>query len=134
MSAKFGVCISMVTVPSGWATSTYRPTYPVSRPVPGSVKFRSLPAITVRVCDSIACELAGSRELLGALPAILGAEVRVLHAPCVGRTESRRLQRFANTVHVCVIPHPAAAFIEHGVHGAHFGSSVRNSPADTVFV
>ena len=27
------------------------------------------PAITVRVCDSIACEMAGSRELLAALPA-----------------------------------------------------------------
>ena len=30
------------------------------------------PAITVRVCDSIACELAGSRELLATLPALLG--------------------------------------------------------------
>src|SRR6202521_2239652 len=26
------------------------------------------PAITVRVCDSIACDIAGSRELLAALP------------------------------------------------------------------
>src|SRR6202049_3049957 len=30
------------------------------------------PAITVRVCDSIACELAGSNELLAKLPALLG--------------------------------------------------------------
>ena len=43
--------------------------------------------LTVRVCDSIACELAGAQELLHRLPAILGAEVRVLHAPCVGRCE-----------------------------------------------
>src|SRR6478735_3888148 len=28
------------------------------------------PAITVRVCDSLACELAGSRELLERLPAL----------------------------------------------------------------
>ena len=30
------------------------------------------PAITVRVCDSIACELAGSEDLLAKLPALLG--------------------------------------------------------------
>jgi len=46
------------------------------------------PAITVRVCDSIACDLAGSHELLAELPALLGGSVRVLHAPCVGRCET----------------------------------------------
>jgi formate dehydrogenase beta subunit len=46
------------------------------------------PAITVRVCDSIACELAGSHRLLTELPALLGSGVRVLHAPCVGRCET----------------------------------------------
>ncbi|MGH8697823.1 MAG: NAD(P)H-dependent oxidoreductase subunit E [Burkholderiales bacterium] len=46
------------------------------------------PALTVRVCDSIACEMAGAQDLLDGLPAILGTEVRVLHAPCVGRCES----------------------------------------------
>src|SRR5689334_9635111 len=46
------------------------------------------PAITVRVCDSLSCELAGSDALLKTLPALLGADVRVLHAPCVGRCES----------------------------------------------
>src|SRR5436189_4479975 len=45
------------------------------------------PALTVRVCDSIACELAGSEALLSQLPSILGKDVRVLHAPCVGRCE-----------------------------------------------
>ena len=45
------------------------------------------PALTVRVCDSIACELANSSELLNKLPGILGKDVRVLHAPCVGRCE-----------------------------------------------
>jgi formate dehydrogenase len=46
------------------------------------------PAITVRVCDSIACDLAGSHELLAKLPELLESEVRVLHAPCVGRCET----------------------------------------------
>ena len=46
------------------------------------------PAITVRVCDSIACDLAGAHDLLKALPGVLGKDVRVLHAPCVGRCET----------------------------------------------
>jgi len=50
-------------------------------------KTRPPPALTVRVCDSIACELAGSEHLLSKLPSLLGKEVRVLHAPCVGRCE-----------------------------------------------
>ncbi|MCL4801477.1 MAG: NAD(P)H-dependent oxidoreductase subunit E [Burkholderiales bacterium] len=45
-------------------------------------------ATTVRVCDSIACELAGARELLDRLPGMLGRDVRVVHAPCIGRCES----------------------------------------------
>jgi formate dehydrogenase len=46
------------------------------------------PAITVRVCDSISCEIAGANELLRELPGVLGTEVRVLHAPCIGRCET----------------------------------------------
>jgi formate dehydrogenase len=44
------------------------------------------PSLVVRVCDSIACELAGAEELLNKLS--LGKDVRVLHAPCVGRCEA----------------------------------------------
>src|SRR5712692_1928354 len=42
------------------------------------------PALTVRVCDSIACELAGAQQLL---TIDLGRGVRVIAAPCVGRCE-----------------------------------------------
>jgi NADH:ubiquinone oxidoreductase subunit F (NADH-binding)/NADH:ubiquinone oxidoreductase subunit E len=44
-------------------------------------------ALTVRVCDGLSCELAGARELLAKLPALLGADVRVIAAPCIGRCE-----------------------------------------------
>ncbi len=44
-------------------------------------------ALTVRVCDGLSCEMAGARELLDKLPAILGREVRVIGAPCIGRCE-----------------------------------------------
>ncbi len=45
------------------------------------------PAITVRVCDSLTCELMGARALLKDLPKKLGAKVRVLPAPCMGRCD-----------------------------------------------
>lgn len=45
------------------------------------------PGLTVRVCDSLSCSLAGADELLKKLPAILGANVRVQAAPCIGRCE-----------------------------------------------
>jgi formate dehydrogenase len=44
-------------------------------------------ALTVRVCAGLSCEMAGAQALLDRLPAILGAEVRVLAAPCIGRCE-----------------------------------------------
>ncbi len=44
-------------------------------------------ALTVRVCEGLSCEMAGARDLLSRLPAILGAEVKVVAAPCVGRCE-----------------------------------------------
>jgi formate dehydrogenase beta subunit len=50
----------------------------------------SLPApaaLTVRVCDGLSCEMAGAKALLDKLPALLGREVRVIPAPCVGRCE-----------------------------------------------
>ena len=44
--------------------------------------------ITIRVCDGIACELAGAQNLLEKLPAILGnPKVKVIAAPCIGRCE-----------------------------------------------
>jgi hypothetical protein len=48
----------------------------------------SISVSRVRVCESLSCELAGARELLAKLPNILGRDVRVVPAPCVGRCES----------------------------------------------
>ncbi len=44
----------------------------------------SPPEITVRVCDSLICEMVGAEELLIGLPKRLGNEVRVVRAPCMG--------------------------------------------------
>ena len=48
------------------------------------------PALTIRVCNSLSCELAGSEELLQSLAAKYNGKgkVRVLHAPCMGRCDT----------------------------------------------
>ena len=62
---------------------------------------QAAPTLTVRVCDSLACELAGASELLQGLPALLGATARVIAAPCVGRCE----QAPVAVVGQCPLPH-----------------------------
>jgi len=45
------------------------------------------PPITVRVCETLSCQMAGSHALLDELKAIEGSDVRVVGAPCIGRCE-----------------------------------------------
>ena len=45
------------------------------------------PPLTVRVCDSLSCELAGAGRLMAELQRAAGAAARVIPAPCVGRCE-----------------------------------------------
>jgi formate dehydrogenase beta subunit len=65
------------------------------------------PAITVRVCDSIACDIAGSRTLLETLPALLGRDVRVVPAPCVGRCDTAPVAIVGQNP----VPHASAAAV-----------------------
>ena len=80
------------------------------------------PGLTVRVCDGLSCEMAGARDLLDRLPAILGTGVRVIAAPCVGRCEQAPVavvhqypvpsatgERVAEAVQQGRTAHPAAA-------------------------
>jgi formate dehydrogenase beta subunit len=47
------------------------------------------PALTIRVCDSLSCEIAGADALAEALAAGADpAQVRILRAPCMGRCEA----------------------------------------------
>lgn len=47
------------------------------------------PALTIRVCDSLSCEMAGAEDLQKALVDGLDpAQVRVLRAPCMGRCDT----------------------------------------------
>jgi formate dehydrogenase len=46
------------------------------------------PPVTVRVCDSLTCACAGGAALLEMLPGKLGADVRIVRAPCMGRCDT----------------------------------------------
>jgi formate dehydrogenase len=43
------------------------------------------PALTVRVCDSVTCDMFGAQALIKDLKAALGSGIRVQPVPCVGR-------------------------------------------------
>jgi len=43
------------------------------------------PKLTVRVCDTLSCQMAGAQGLLERLRTTLGLNVRVVAAPCIGR-------------------------------------------------
>jgi formate dehydrogenase beta subunit len=73
------------------------------------------PAITVRVCDSIACDLAGSAALLRRLPTLIGSDVRVLHAPCVGRCDAAPVAVVGQNP----VPFATAESIMDAVHAGH---------------
>jgi len=63
---------------------------------------RDAPGLTVRVCDSLSCQLAGAQELLARLPGFFsGQDVRVVPVPCVGRCE----QAPVAVVHQTPVPH-----------------------------
>ena len=46
------------------------------------------PELTIRVCDSLTCEMMGARELLDELQKKHGDAIRVVPAPCMGRCEA----------------------------------------------
>ena len=70
-------------------------------------------ALTVRVCDGLSCEMAGAQDLLQRLPALLGKDVNVIAAPCVGRCE----QAPVAVVHQCPVPRADAAAVAAAVQG-----------------
>jgi formate dehydrogenase beta subunit len=93
--------------------------------------------LTVRVCDGLACEMNGARELLDRLPSILGRDVRVLHAPCIGRCEQApaavvgqnpvpqaTVEKIAATVQAGAVRHVPEGYIDLPVYRAGGGYRV----------
>jgi formate dehydrogenase beta subunit len=95
------------------------------------------PSLTVRVCDSLSCEMAGAQQLLERLPALLGREVRVLHAPCIGRCEqapaavvgqnpvpNATVEKIAAAVRSGAVEHPPDGYIDLAAYQAAGGYKV----------
>src|SRR5690348_11319138 len=57
------------------------------------------PPLTVRVCDSLTCELMGARKLLAALPQNVGKKVRVVRAPCMGGCHNAPVIAIGHALH-----------------------------------
>ncbi len=82
------------------------------------------PALTIRVCDGLSCELAGAQDLLKRLPAILGnAEIRVIPAPCLGRCE----QAPVAVVHQQAVPYATPEHIIKAANSTLSGVSIASS-------
>ena len=45
------------------------------------------PALTIRICETLSCQMAGSEALRAAVDGACGPGVRVIGAPCIGRCE-----------------------------------------------
>lgn len=87
------------------------------------------PGLTVRVCDGLACELAGAQDLLARLPALLGAQdVRVVAAPCIGRCE----QAPAVAVHQQAVPFATVEAVVSAVGQASASASTAQAVAPFV--
>ena len=73
------------------------------------------PDLTIRVCDSLSCELAGSEALYDALAAGHDpARVRVLRAPCMGRCDTAPVLEIGHRHVDHATPEKVAAVIASG--------------------
>lgn len=72
------------------------------------------PPITLRVCDSLSCELAGAARLLGDLRGRLGAGVRVVRAPCMGGCDRAPVVAIGHSLHEHATADNVAAAIAAG--------------------
>jgi len=70
--------------------------------------------LTIRVCDSLSCAMAGAEALLAELQTRVGADVRVVRAPCVGRCQSAPAAEVGhNFIDSADVAKVAKAVVEH---------------------
>jgi formate dehydrogenase len=78
------------------------------------------PALTIRVCDSLSCEMAGAQALMDALRAGHDpAAVRVLRAPCMGRCDAAPVCEVGHNHIDRATPEAVAAAVAAGDAHAH---------------
>jgi formate dehydrogenase beta subunit len=74
------------------------------------------PAVTVRVCDSLSCAMAGAERLLHDLSSRLGRDVRVVRAPCMGACDRAPVCAVGHTQVMTATPEHVCAAVAHGTH------------------
>src|SRR5947207_11326751 len=74
------------------------------------------PAVTIRVCDSLSCALAGSEHLLHTLPSRLGPDVRVVRAPCMGACDRAPVCAVGHVQLMGATAENVAAAVTQGAH------------------
>jgi formate dehydrogenase len=74
------------------------------------------PAVTVRVCESLSCAMAGAESLLRDLPGRLGPDVRVVRAPCMGACDRAPVVAVGHAQVMQATTGGIAAAIAHGSH------------------
>jgi NADH:ubiquinone oxidoreductase subunit F (NADH-binding)/NADH:ubiquinone oxidoreductase subunit E len=74
------------------------------------------PALTVRVCDSLSCAMAGGEHLLRTLPNRLGPDVRVVRAPCMGACDRAPVCAIGHVQVMAATAESVAAAVAHGAH------------------
>jgi formate dehydrogenase beta subunit len=74
------------------------------------------PAVTIRVCDSLSCAMAGSERLLRELPGRLGPQARVMRAPCMGACDRAPVCAVGHLQLMHASNESVAAAVAHGVH------------------
>src|SRR5689334_19481472 len=81
------------------------------------------PPVTVRVCDSLSCAMAGAERLLRDLPGKLGKEVRVVRAPCMGACDHAPVCAVGHVQVADAKPGAVVAAVKEGMHAhAHHGA------------
>jgi formate dehydrogenase beta subunit len=73
------------------------------------------PPLTVRVCESITCEMFGAKKLLNELDTELGNDVRVQRVPCVGRCNAAPVA----IVGTHPVEHASATLVSEAVDNKH---------------
>jgi formate dehydrogenase len=74
------------------------------------------PPVTVRVCDSLSCAMAGAETLLAQLPSLLGKNVRVVHAPCMGACDRAPVCAVGHVQTFAATPDKVAAAVKANPH------------------
>ena len=86
------------------------------------------PPLTVRVCDSLSCAMAGADELIDQLQAAVGDRVRVQAVPCVGRCQHAPVA----VVGQKPINHASLTAVERAVDAGDTAAPLTDAHTDTI--